>query len=172
MRLHAGRTTIRGHVVDKDGAPVSTGLGCVRVDWAREEHGRKPRITYRSDSDGSFEITRLGRRPYQLRVLTTQGEGRASQAVRVDTTAGDVDGVTIVVDRLVRVPMRTTWPADETRRVVVLDAAGLVLERWNTRGGQSWQQALAPGEYVFVVEGQEKTVRAREGAAEVVLAAP
>lgn len=93
ITLSAG-AVVRGTVVDQNQQPVSGARVRIGVASRRGMIFEPPRQAY-SDAKGAFEIKGLARRELTCVALHDTG---ASQAVEVDTTAGDVSNVRLVLD--------------------------------------------------------------------------
>ena len=92
IRLTAG-ATVRGQVVDGAGAPVASAR--VRLGApSRGMIGSEPRQVFSGD-DGTFTVAGLPRKKLEAVALSARG---SSATVAVDTSAGDVRGVTLTVD--------------------------------------------------------------------------
>jgi hypothetical protein len=166
-------TSISGRVVDSQGVPFATTLAYAPADWDHDPAGHIPRVFARSSAEGDFTIPGIGRRRYTVWVRD-RNAGIGSTLHVVDTTAGDVEGVTIVVALLTEVVMRTPWPADVSHEVTMLDSRGLALWRTFLDGDTTLKRSYAPGEYVLLVAGaaQEKHVTLGSTPSDVTLPAP
>jgi hypothetical protein len=151
--------------------PQAAGLGFAPADWHHEPVGQIPRVSVSANSEGAFTLSGLGRRPYLLWVH--RRDGRGSALTPVDTTAGDVDGVRIVVQDLVDLTLRRPWSEDAIHTVTMLDAAGRALWRAALPGSES-TLGYPPGAYTFVVDGASRTatVTLADTAKELTLPSP
>jgi len=165
--------SIRGRVVDSQGNPRSMGISYVRADWWHDPVAQQPRISAKSSAEGDFSIGSLGRARYSVWILDREG-GLGCRPVFVDTTAGDVEGVTLVVDAMSEVVFRTSWPAVQSHEVTLLDASGFALWRSFLDGEQTFKRRYPPGEYTALVAGATAPVRftLAAGTTDVALAGP
>jgi uncharacterized GH25 family protein len=85
---------VRGIVIDQGKQPISGARVRIGATSRRGMIFEPPRQAY-SDAKGAFEIKGLARRELQAVALHETG---ASQAIDVDTTAGDVTDVKLVLD--------------------------------------------------------------------------
>lgn len=147
-------TAISGFVVDEAGQPVVVSLRALRDDLDAGL-GMGARTWQKSDVEGAFRFENLGRHRYRV---TVGGEDHALGWVPVDTRAGDVTGVRLVVQRGALLRLVTDWPASERYGLRVITADGALVsssDAW--QGDWTWAQRLAPGDYVVTLsrDGQE-----------------
>ncbi len=174
IQLTAG-ASIRGKVVDTTGKPVASAR--VRVGVAGNPRAmifESPRQAY-SDGTGAFAIKGLPKK--QLMSIALHESG-ASQAVAVDTTGGDVTGVTLTIDITGTISGVVVDPAGQPMEGVQVTAGPsfadnrtpMDFSQWRLRGfpqeltdgsGKFTLAGLAPGAYT--ISASSTTRRSRRG---------
>lgn len=139
---------IRGRTVDRSGRPVSVELRALALDAIDAERVTASKRATSEPETGEFVLA--GLRRGRMLVLA-EGTGVAGRARTVDTSAGDVRDVEIVVEPALDVSLafdeRFAWGALASLR----DEDGLLVFAAWLQGVHEWNVQLAPGRYVAAV---------------------
>jgi hypothetical protein len=126
---------VKGTVVDESGAPVS-----VRLTWFDAAVTDRPdrfRIFYslRSDAEGRFELESVPRGKLLVWSLSAELDW-AHSCVAVDTSAGDVEGAVLRVERGRLVGLRFERADSESLAWLIRQSDGAVVtaQHWMPRG--------------------------------------
>jgi len=122
---------VRGTVVDATKAPVAGARVRIGITSKRGMIFEPPRQAY-SDAKGAFEIKGLPRRELSAVAIHESG---SSQSVDVDTTAGNVDNVTLAID------------VTGTIAGIVVDPAGNPLEGVQVSAGPNFSDQKATADF-------------------------
>jgi len=154
---------LSGRVVDASGAGVSVKLSWARFDPTSGELQRDSWHYVPSEADGSFTIPE---REPGIWVVYSPGFGEnsrkyrhlAAPPVRVDATAGSVEGIEVVVWPTTAVTVLAPWNEHSTPRVEAIGPNGIPVTRsWLEGTNPSAKLQLPPGEYELVLslDGEE-----------------
>jgi hypothetical protein len=178
ITLGAG-ATVRGRVVDAEQRPVPSARVRVGIASRRGMIWEAPRQVY-TDARGAFELRGLARR--ELAAVAMHEIG-SSQLVEVDTSAGDVDGITLVIDVTGTIAGMVVDPQGNPLEGVQVSAGpnfrdpgamtdftqfrlrGMPQELTDS-GGRFTLAGLAPGSYMVNAARGQSLTRGRRGATE------
>jgi hypothetical protein len=132
-------TTIEGELAERNVVPWTIQVVARPLDGERVETD-SANYTCRCDSEGHFKLERLGRRKYVVRASVPM------DAVIVDASAGDVQGVKLHTTKAVKLTVHADAQEFEHLLLSIYDSNGLLAgqTRWVT-GDTSF--FLAPGRY-------------------------
>ncbi len=130
IKLAVG-ATVRGTVVDGAKQPVASARVRIGITSRRGMIFEPPRQAY-TDAKGTFEIKGLPRTELSAVAIHETG---SSQQVDVDTTAGNAEDVTLVID------------VTGTIAGIVVDAAGNPLEGIQVSAGPNFRDQKAVGDF-------------------------
>jgi uncharacterized GH25 family protein len=129
ITLTAG-AIVRGTVIDAQKQPVASARVRIGINARRGMVFEPPRQAY-TDAKGTFEIKGLARRELSIVAIHETG---SSQTVEIDTTRGNVEGVSLVID------------VTGTIAGVVVDSAGNPIEGVQVSAGPNFREQRAMGD--------------------------
>jgi hypothetical protein len=154
FRLNKG-VTIEGMVVDEHGAPVKASVSYRNLDRIEFPQPLEVGMSYGGGGEGAFTITGAGRG--RGVVIAEASDPRTVTAMAVNTAAGPVTNLRVVMKAGTRVAFEYKFDRSERYLVSLVDEAGTP---WMSSYSGPWtmKMVIPPGSYTLRIH-DDKTLR-------------